>query len=143
MVDFVSGKSGYDALVQRQVKGEAEFDLMIDEIYNEKYKLEKSGVSFMNGGYLMLDREKASMDRLVEYLTHTRRPLTEYFIEMAGWACILGQLKFDFLSPERYAIKGFLNNQMVMKHYTSPRRYEMFAYGIDKARRAINKYQSA
>lgn len=136
VVDFISGRTNYNALVQRQVKGEAEFDLMVDKSYAEKHKLKESKISFMNGGYLMIDREMASMDRLVGYISHTRRPLTDYFIEMAGWACILGQLNFEFFSPERYAIKGFLNDKMVMKHYTSPRRYEMFAYGIDKVRQA-------
>ena len=132
VVDFINGKTNYDALVQRQGKGEAEFDLMMDDFYMEKYKLKESNVSFMNGGYLMIDKEKVGMDQLTEFLSHTRRPLSDYFIEMAGWACILGQSNFAFLPPERYAIKGFLNNEMVMKHYTSPRRYEMFAYGIDK-----------
>lgn len=143
VVDFISGKTNHNGLVQRQVKGEEEFDLMMDSFYEEKYKLKESDVSFMNGGYLMVDREKASIDRLAEYLTHTKRPLADYFIEMAGWACILGQLNYGFLPPERYAIKGFLNDKMVMKHYTSPRRYEMFAYGIDKARQAIKKYQTS
>src|SRR3989344_8571360 len=134
IVDFVSGKTNLEGLVQRQVKGEAEFDLMVDEYYSEKYKLKEGNVSFMNGGYLLIDKEKVGIDKLVEYITHTTRPLSDYFIEMAGWACILGQLNFEFLSPERYTIKGFLNDKMVMKHYTSPRRYEMFAYGIDKAK---------
>jgi len=132
VVNFIGGRTDHDALVQRQVKGEAEFDLMMDDFYVEKYKLKENNVSFMNGGYLVIDRDKASMSRLVEYITHTKRSLTDYFIEMAGWACILGQLNFKFLPPERYAIKGFLNSEMIMKHYTSPRRYEMFAYGIDK-----------
>lgn len=137
VVDFVNGRTNYDALVQRQGKGEVEFDLMMDDFYMEKYKLKESNVSFMNGGYLMIDKEKVGMNQLTEFFSHTRRPLSDYFIEMAGWACILGQSNFAFLPPERYAIKGFLNNEMVMKHYTSPRRYEMFAYGIDKAEQAI------
>ena len=32
-------------------KCEVEFDLMMDDFYMEKYKLKKSNVSFMNGGY--------------------------------------------------------------------------------------------
>ncbi|OGN03507.1 MAG: hypothetical protein A3G02_01260 [Candidatus Yanofskybacteria bacterium RIFCSPLOWO2_12_FULL_44_13b] len=141
VVDFINNKTSCDALVQRQVKGEAEFDLMVDESYAEKYKFRETQVSFMNGGYIVIDKEKINMNHLVEFLTHTKRPLSDYFIEMAGWACVLGQLNFKFLPPERYAIKGFLNEKMVVKHYTSPRRYEMFAYGIDKTRDAIRKIE--
>lgn len=140
VVNLVSGRAGLDALVQRQVKGEDEFDLMMDDFYTEKYKLKESNVSFMNGGYVVIDKEKVNVEHLVEYISHTHRPISDYFIEMAGWACILGQLNFEFLPPERYVIKGFLDDKMVMKHYTSPRRYEMFAYGIDKARQAIKTY---
>lgn len=143
VVDFLSGRTGYDALVQPQVKGGEKFDLMMDDFYMDKYKLKENKISFMNGGYLMVDKDKINMDQLAEYLSHTRRPLSDYFIEMAGWACILGQLNFEFLPPERYAIKGFLNDEMAMKHYTGPRRYEMFAYGIDKAKQTIKRHQTS
>lgn len=142
VLDFINNKTPYDALVQRQVRGEEEFDLMIDEEYAKKYKFNETQVSFMNGGYIVIDKEKININHLVEFLNHTTRPLSDYFIEMAGWACILGQLNFKFLPPERYAIKGFLDDKMVIKHYTSPRRYEMFAYGIDKARSVMKAQEN-
>jgi len=43
------------------------------------------------------------------------------------------------LPSNRYQVKYRVNDQTVMKHFTSPRRYEMFAYGIDKARENIGK----
>ncbi len=137
IVDFISGRSEFDALAQRQINEDIIMDMRMDESYSRKYKIEEKKVALMNGGYTLYNKEKLNLGQLSEYLEHTSRPLSDYFIEMIGWACILAQLNFKFLSPERYAIKGFLNDKMVMKHYTSPRRYEMFAYGIDKAREKI------
>ncbi|MDP3697324.1 MAG: hypothetical protein Q8R55_04865 [Candidatus Taylorbacteria bacterium] len=139
VIDFIEGKTKYDALIQRQLGDIIEFDLMMDDFYVEKYKLRNNPVAMLNGGYLMINRDKFNINQLAECLTHTKRPFTDYFIEMGSWACLLAQTNFEFLSPERYAIKGFLNNKMVMKHYTSPRRYEMFAYGIDAAKKAMNE----
>jgi len=34
----------------------------------------------------------------------------------------------------KYIIKGGIKENTVIKHFTSPRRHEMYAYGIDKAR---------
>lgn len=138
VIDFIEGRSDYDALTQRQINDAIIFDLAMDDYFNEKYKTEEKKVALMNGGFLLFNGEKLNMNQLVEYLTHTKRSFDDYFIEMAGWACVLAQLNFSFLLPEVYAIKGFLNDKMVMKHYTSPRRYELFAYGIEKAKKAIN-----
>mgnify|MGYP001611517551 FL=1 len=77
------------------------------------------------------------MDQMAEYLEHSKRLPEDYFSEMGFFACVLSQLNFKFLSTEEYIIKGPLTDKVVMKHYTSPRRYEMFAYGIDKVRQAI------
>lgn len=139
VIDFVEGRTSHDALIQRQAGDVFDFDLMMDDYYTEKYKLKDNPVSLLNGGYLMINRDKLSIGQLAECLAHIKRPFSDYFIDMSICACILAQTNFEFLSPERYAIKGFLNNKMVMKHYTSPRRYEMFAYGIDKARKIINE----
>jgi len=138
LVDFVFGRLDCDALVHRQ-PNEVNFDMMVDETYDKKYKLTEKQIALMNGGFLILDRDKINFDQLAEYLAHAKRPITDYFIEMVAWACLLAQMNFKFLSPERYAIKGFLNDQMVFKHYSGPRRYEMFAYGLDAMRKVINE----
>lgn len=139
LIDFVNGRSNCDAIIQRQLGDKIEFDLMMDDFYTEKYKLRNNPVAMLNGGYLVINKDKFNIEKLAECLAHTKMPFTDYFIEMRSWACLLAQVNFEFLSPQRYAIKGFLNDQMVMKHYTSPRRYEMFAYGIDEARKKIDK----
>ncbi len=141
VVDFILGNTNCDALVQRQIGDEFEFDLKMDDFYLDKHNLRGNKAAFLNGGYLMIDRDKFNVGQLAEYLTHTKRPFHDYFIEMEGWACLLAQVNYKFLPPEIYAIKGFLNDKMAMKHYTSPRRYEMFAYGIDCARKNIQDSQ--
>ncbi len=137
IVDFVLDRADCDAMVQRQIGDKMDFDLKTDDSYASKYGLKDNQIVFLNGGYVVINKEKFNMDHLTEYFTHTKRLFSDYFIEMEGFACLLAQVNYKFLSPERYAFKGFLNDNMVMKHYTSPRRYEMFAYGIDKARKSI------
>lgn len=136
IVDFINDRAGCDATVQRQTGDEITFDLGVDDFYSNKYKLKESQVVFLNGGYVVINKDKFNIGQLAEFFEHTKRPFWDYFIEMAGFECLLAQVNFKFLPPDKYAIKGFLNDNMVMKHYTSPRRYEMFAYGIDKAIRA-------
>lgn len=138
IIDFISGRMEQDALAQRQIGDEITFDLMMDDFYVEKYKLKESQVVLLNGGYVVINKDKFNVGQLAEFLEHTKRPFNDYFIEMAGFECLLAQVNFKLLSPEKYAIKGFLNDNMIMKHYTSPRRYEMFAYGIDKSRKLID-----
>ncbi|MBI2065063.1 MAG: hypothetical protein HYT62_03375 [Candidatus Yanofskybacteria bacterium] len=137
VVDFVLGRSDCDAMAQRHIGDDIDFILRMDDYYTNKYDLRDNKVALLNGGYLIIDKDKFSIDQLAEYLTHTERPLNDYFIEMEGWTCLFAQVDYKFLSTDRYAIKGLLNNNMVMKHYTSPRRYEMFAYGIDMARKSM------
>jgi len=138
VIDFVEDRTEYDAFMHRQPQDEIMLDLMVDENYAQKYNLHEKKAAIMNGGFLLLDKDKINFAQLEEYLTNIKRPFTDYFIEMIGWACILGQLNFEFLSPKRYAIKGRLNSNMVFKHYTSPRRYEMFAYGFNEVNKAMH-----
>src|SRR3989344_5113531 len=139
VIDFMTGKTDFEALGQQSPESSEPYDLKMDDYCDKKYKLAEKRLYRMNGGYLMLDRQKLNVSQIVEYLEHVQMPFTDYFIEMSGWACVLAQLNFKYLSPHKYAIKGRLNDTMIMKHFTSPRRYEMFAYGIDKARENIDK----
>lgn len=137
VIDFMTGKTNLEALGQQSLESSEPYDLRMDDYYVKKYNLDKKHLYLMNGGYLMLDRRKLSLEQIAEYLEHVQMPFTDYFIEMSGWACILAQLNFKYLPPETYMIKGRLHAGTVMKHFTSPRRYEMFAYGIDEARKKM------
>ena len=138
VIDFLTGKTDLDALGQQSPDFSDPYDLRMDDYYTKKYQLQEKRLYRMNGGYFILDGQKLNIGQVVEYLEHVQMPVSDYFIEMSGWACILAQLNFKYLDPERYAIKGRLNDAMVMKHFTSPRRYEMFAYGIDMARKKLS-----
>ena len=137
LIDFVEGRTDNDALIMRQISDIVTFDLMVDDDYLNKYKLKEKNIVLMNGGYFTVNMAKININQLAEFLEHTKRPVEDGFIQMGASACLLGQLNYKFFDPQRYAINGFLNDKMVLKHYTSPRRYEMFAYGIDKARNQI------
>lgn len=137
IIDFVNGKIDCDALVQKLITGY--FDVMMDEYYNQKYNLEEKQVKYINGGYVILNGEKFKMDQMVEYLEHAKRLPEDYFSEMGFFACVLAQLNFKFLPTDEYIIKGSPTDKVVMKHYTSPRRYEMFAYGIDMVRDILER----
>ncbi len=139
VIDFMTGKTGLDGMGQQSLESTEPYDLKMDDYYVKKYHLDEKRLYLMNGGYLMVDRQKLNIAQVAEYLEHVQMPFSDYFIEMSGWACILAQINFKYLSPHLYAIKGRLNDAMIMKHFTSPRRYEMFAYGIDKARESIAK----
>ncbi len=134
IMDFVLGRTNYDAMASRG----GWFDLMMDDYYTKKYKLNEKNVHMLNGGYLLFNREKLSVDQIVEFLEHTKRPITDYFIEMAGWACVLAQLNFTYLSNEKYIIKGRITEKTIYKHFTSPRRYELYAYGVDRVRKILD-----
>jgi hypothetical protein len=50
---------------------------------------------------------------------------------------LVAQTDFRFLPAERYVIRGGIGPGTVTKHFTSPRRFEMFAWGIDLVRSRI------
>lgn len=146
LIDFMSGKSQYDAMVQQGPEGFSlkgapygVFDLGVDDYYSDKYRLKDKDISKLNGGYIMVRKDKLSTGQLAEFLEHNQRPLKDYFLEMSAWACLLAQMNYKLLPVDRYQIKSRISEATVMKHFTSPRRYEMFAYGIDQARKSIAK----
>jgi hypothetical protein len=140
IMDFVAGIAGCDALVHRQPGDEIIFDMMVTDTYSQKHQLKEKKIALMNGGYIIIDRDKMSFEQLAEYLHNAKRPFNDYFVEMVAWACLLAQMNFKFLPPDRYAMKGRLNDTMIFKHYTSTRRYELYAYGIDELERKISQY---
>ena len=148
LINFVHDRSSYDALVSASQyvlsgpkDGKGTFDLMMDSYYTQKYNLSDNVIQYLNGGYIIIDREKLNTDQLIEFLTHTVRPVSNYFIEMSCFACILAQLNYKFLPVDTYHFKDPVSDITILKHFTSPRRYEMFAYGIDKARKVVDKIE--
>jgi hypothetical protein len=53
---------------------------------------------------------------------------------MSGWVSLIAQTNFLILPLDKYVIKGKPEGGIISKHFTGPRRHEMYAYGIDKVR---------
>ncbi len=136
IVDFVQGKSPYDSLIERH---DGALDLMVDDFYSKKYNLIEREAQFMNPGLVIYKKDKIKLESLLEYFDHTNRPVKDYFMGVAAWGSLISQTKYSFLPIETYHIKGPIQSGTVMKHFTSPRRYELYAYGIDKVRSSMIK----
>jgi hypothetical protein len=128
IVDFVRSESNEDALASSQ---DGTYDLGVQREYQEKHQLIKKEVGLINSGFIIFNRDKVNINALNEYYENTTRAIDDYFVEMAGWGSVISQLNFRFLPLEKYIIKGKPATGIVMKHFTGPRRHEMYAYGID------------
>lgn len=134
IIDFVNEKSPFDALVSRQF---GTYDLVVDKEYEIKHKLIKKEAGFMNPGLILLNRDRLTFDMFVEYFQNTRRNVKDYFLGMSGWGSLVSQINFDFFPADTYIIKYRPTEQTIMKHFTSPRRYDLYAYGIDILRKNL------
>ena len=134
VIDFVNGKSSFDALISRQY---GNYDLMVDKEYETKYKLIEKEAGFMNPGLILLNRNSLTLDMFAEYFRNTRREVKDYFVGMSGWGSLISQINFNFFPSDTYVIKYRPNENTVMKHFTSPRRYDFYAYGIDMVRKKM------
>lgn len=131
IVNFVNGNSNCDALMSRQY---GSYDLKVADYYLNKYKLTEREAGFMNPGIILFNKASISVERFIEFFEHTKRKPDDYFLPMSGWGCLLSQINYRFLSEDVYIMKGRPNENTVAKHFTSPRRHEFYAYGIELAR---------
>lgn len=135
IVNFFQESSSLDALISEQ---SGTYDLKMDEYYYEKYDLDKKRVGYMNPGLIVYKKNAIKFERFLEYFDHTHRDIKDYFMGMTAWGCLVSQTNFSFLPKDSYHIKGRLSGDTVMKHFTSPRRHELYAYGINEALKRIN-----
>jgi len=133
IIDFINDKNNLDAVISRS---KATYPLSLDDDYLKKYNLIEKEANKMNSGIMAYKKDKMPLEKLVEYFKHTLEP-EGYFIEMAGWSSLIAQTNFAFLPAEKYIIKGSVASGVVAKHFTSPRRHELYAYGIDLVREKI------
>lgn len=137
IVDFLKGQPKIDALVSGIYT--TPFDLAVSPDYLSRYDLLGKRADFINSGLMLFKKDKLSPEKLWEYFEHCLRPFGGYLVEMAGWACLLAQTNFQFLPAEKYKIKGKIDENTIIKHFTNPRRYELYAYGIDMVRKSIKE----
>ncbi len=135
IIDFVHNGSSHDAMATYFDKGSP---LFLDEGYIQKYELLKRGAPHLISGIIVYQRDKLPLRQFVEYFEHTL-DFENYFIEQAGWASLICQTNFAWLSPNRYPVKGFLEDETVAKHFTTPRRYQLYAHGINQVKKQIGK----
>ena len=83
-----------------------------------------------NAGIEFFKQSNFSLERLDEYLKKLDISKKEsiYFIEQAGHAYCLENLQG--LDEREYMIKGKVDNKVIMKHYTGPRRHQLYGEGL-------------
>lgn len=135
ILKFINGDADCDSLILRHG---GTYDLRLSPDYSAKYNILKNEADYMNSGIIIYKKDKIGVDKLLEYFGNTLREPGDYFVEMTGWASLISQTNFNFLSPNKYIIKGKPTSNTVAKHFTSPRRHELYAYGIDLVKSKLN-----
>lgn len=82
-----------------------------------------------NSGIVLYNKSNFSLDRLEDYFDKLNNDSrNNHFIEQAGYAYCLENLKD--LDEHKYMIKGKMDERVVMRHYTGPRRHHFYAEGL-------------
>lgn len=134
IIDFVGGKTPYDAIASQC---DGVMYLGVDDYYLNKYELIEKGANRVNADLMLFNKNSFNLDGIAEYFDHTLMDENYYFMEMAGFASIMAQGNLGLLPLNKYHIKGKVHQDTIMKHFTSPRRHELYAYGIDLARKIM------
>lgn len=137
IIKFIKGMSGSDALISGLPEVFDKFKILVNDEYLRRNGLIGSKIEFMNSGIILYNKSALSLDMLYQYFDNCLREYGDYFVEMTGWNCLIGQLKYNFLPVNKYIIKGEVAETTVAKHYTSGRRQELYAHGVDLVRLKI------
>jgi hypothetical protein len=94
-------------------------------------------LSELNSGIVLYHKDNFSLDKLTEYLDRidTKNAKNKHFIEQAGYATVLDNIKV--LPQSSYIIKGNVNENTIVKHYTSPRRPMFYIEGLKNIAKKI------
>lgn len=137
IVQFIKGGTGLDALVSGIPELLDKFEIFVNNEYLTSRGLINKKIEYMNSGIILYNKSALTIDMLYDYFDNCLRDYSDYFIEMTGWNCLIGQLNYNFLPLDRYVIKGRVSDVTVAKHYTSGRRQELYAHGIDLMRKKL------
>ncbi len=129
IVDFVKGSADVEAMGAQDI---AESPMLITESYAQKYDVYSRRAQHLNSDLLVFRHDLLATEQLEEYLDNSLEP-EAYFVDMTGYAVLLTNLVFKFFPYERYHVKGSVGPETVAKHFTGPRRDELYSYGIDMA----------
>ena len=136
IIDFMLGASKIDAMYFVG-EGEGRNALPVDSLYKKKYADILDDAARLNSGLIIFNKSKIKLESMVEYFEHAT-DFDHHLIEQSGWGMILSQIPHAFFPEATYKFRGGVEFPVIFKHFTSPRRHEMFAYGIDKVRQQIN-----
>lgn len=131
IVRFIKRENDTEALISGLPELFDKFQILVNDDYLKRNGLINRKIEFMNSGIILYNRASLSMDMLYEYFNNCLRRYDDYFVEMTGWNCLIGQLKYEFLPFNKYIIKGRITETTIAKHYTSGRRQELYAHGLD------------
>mgnify|MGYP001561184148 FL=1 len=134
ILKFINEDADCDSLISRH---DGTYNLMLPPDYLSKYGIFKNEADYMNSGIILYKKNKIGTDKLSEYFENTLRKPGDYFVEMAGWGCLIAQTNFKFLTKESYIVKGRPEINTVAKHFTGPRRHEFYIYGIGMVKSMI------
>jgi hypothetical protein len=95
-----------------------------------------------NSGIVLYRRDNFDVAKLENYLNKIDESKKEnnHFIEQAGFAYCLKNLKK--LDEKKYVIKEAVDEETVVKHYTSPRRPLFYIEGITKLKTQLTKHKN-
>jgi len=91
-----------------------------------------------NSGMVLYRQDNFNLTKLTEFFE--RVDLVDksnwWFIEQAGYAFCLNNLRF--LPLERYTVKAGLDDHLITKHYTNPRRPLFYTEGLPKIKKQLS-----
>ncbi len=104
--------------------------------YQDGTKLSADLAAF-NSGIVLYRKENFNLEKLVNYLAKIdlAKPANKHFIEQAGYASCLENLKC--LLEDKYVVKEMVDDKILVKHYTSPRRPLFYLEGLEKIKKFL------
>lgn len=131
IIEFVQGRTALDAVGSYDGN---DMPIPIDTEYKRRLRINEQGLNHLNSDLILFDKTKIPHQWFTEYFEHLLNP-EDYFVDSAGFSCLYARLTWEFLDRWRYRIKGGIEGDTVMKHFTGPRRWQLYSWGIDVARK--------
>ena len=137
IVEFIRGQTGCDGLASYD---ETDCPINIERDYLSRLRFYEQELNHFNSDLIVFDKTKIRLEWFVEFFEHIPDP-DDYWLDLIGFAALFAQINWKFLPYERYRLKGGIDEQIVSKHFTGPRRHQLYAWGIDPALKRMFPFQ--
>src|SRR3989344_3134754 len=134
IIEFIKGQIDSDALGSYDPH---DMPILIDEGFKNRLKINEQGLNHLNSDLIIFDKTKFPLEWFQEYFEHILEP-EDYFVDSAGFSVLYARLKWKFLTHKRYRIKGDVDGDTAAKHFTGPRRWQLYSWRIDLARKNMS-----